>query len=112
MAAAQRYRDAYMADVALKAGEAPGNVVVFAGNGHVQSDRGIPYYLKQRAPERKIVAVAFVETEDGKTDPSAYAPRDPAGEPAVDYVAFATPAKRDDPCEAMRAQFKAKPKQP
>ena len=110
MAVAQRYRDAYIADVALKASEASGNVVIFAGNGHVRTDRGIPYYLKQRAPERTVIAVAFTETEDGKLDPATYGPRDPQGKPAAGYVAFAAPAQRDDPCEEMRAQFKAKPK--
>ena len=112
MAVAQRYRDSYMADVALKASEASGNVVIFAGNGHVRTDRGIPYYLKQRAPERTVIAVAFTETEDGKLDPATYGPRDAQGKPAAGYVAFAAPAQRDDPCEEMRAQFKAKPKQP
>ena len=112
MATAQRYRDAYMADVALKAVEDHGNVVIFAGNGHVRNDRGVPYYIRQRVHDRKVIAVAFVETEDGKNDPAMYGPRDPNGQPATDYVAFASPAQRDDPCEGMRAQFKAKPKQP
>lgn len=111
MAIAQRYRDAYMADVTLKAVKA-GNAVVFAGNGHVRTDRGIPYYLRQRAPERRVVAVAFSETEVGKIDPSKYGPHDPEGKPAADFVAFAASAKRDDPCKGMGAQFKAKAKQP
>ncbi len=106
MAVAQRFRDANMADVALAAAQTSGGVVIFAGNGHVRADRGIPYYIKSRAPDRKIVAVAFVETEDGKTDPATYGPRDPATKPATDYVAFALPAKREDPCEQMRKQMK------
>ena len=112
MAAAQRYRDAYMADIALKAAEAHGSAVIFAGNGHVRTDRGVPYYVTQRAPKTKVIAVVFTETADGKTDPAVYGPRDPTGNPAANYVAFADPYKRDDPCEAMRAQFKSKPKQP
>ncbi len=106
MAAAQRYRDAFMADVALKATEASGNVVMFAGNGHVRTDRGVPWYIQQRAPNQKVIAVAFVETEDGKTDPATYGPRDPAGKPAADYIAFALPAKREDPCAQMRSGMK------
>jgi uncharacterized iron-regulated protein len=106
MAAAQRYRDAYMADVALDAAQAHGGAVIFAGNGHVRSDRGVPYYLRQRAPGRKVITVAFVETEEGKTNASAYGPRDPGGKPAADYVAFALPAQREDPCEAMRKRMK------
>ena len=108
MAASQRFKDAHMADVALKAARY-GTTIIFAGNGHVRTDRGVPYYIRQQALGRKVVAVAFVETEDGKLDPAAYGPRDPAGKPAVDYVAFAAPAAREDPCEGMRAQFKAKP---
>ena len=106
MAVAQRYRDAYMADVALEAAQAHGSVVVFAGNGHVRSDRGIPWYIRQRAPAQKFISVVFVETEEGKTDASAYGPRDPQGKPAADYVAFALPAQRKDPCEAMRKRMK------
>lgn len=106
MGVAQRYRDANMADVALKAAAPHGNVVIFAGNGHVRTDRGIPWYIRQRAPNQKIISVAFVETEAGKTDPTAYGPRDPAGKPAADYVAFALPATREDPCEQMRNQMK------
>jgi uncharacterized iron-regulated protein len=106
MAVAQRFKDANMADVALKAVESYGSAIVFAGNGHVRSDRGIPYYLKQRAPDRKVISVAFVEVEDGRVDPATYVPRDPAGKPATDYVAFAAPAQREDPCEGMRARMK------
>lgn len=106
MGVAQRYRDANMADVALKAAETRGNVVIFAGNGHIRSDRGIPWYIRQRAPKRQVISVAFVETEAGKTDPTRYGPRDPAGKPAADYVAFALPATRDDPCEQMRNRMK------
>lgn len=106
MAMAQRYRDAIMADVALKAAEAKGNIVIFAGNGHVRTDRGIPWYIRQRAPKQQVISVAFVETEDGKTDPATYGPRDPSGKPAVDYIAFALPAPREDPCEQMRKHMK------
>lgn len=106
MAVAQRYRDANMADVALKAAEPKGNIVIFAGNGHIRGDRGIPWYIRQRAPVQKVITVAFVETEAGKTDPAAYGPRDPAGKSAADYVAFALPATREDPCEQMRKHMK------
>ena len=106
MATAQRYRDANMADVALAAAQARGSVVVLAGNGHIRTDRGVPYYLRSRAADRRIVAAAFVETEDGKTDPATYGPRDPQGKLAADFVAFALPAEREDPCEQMRKHMK------
>jgi uncharacterized iron-regulated protein len=105
MAFAQRLRDATLADVALKAHAAHGSAIVMAGNGHVRGDRGIAWYLRQREPGIKVVTVALVEVEDGKTDPAAYVPRDPEGKPAVDYVVFTPKHVRPDPCDA----FKKKP---
>jgi uncharacterized iron-regulated protein len=105
MAFAQRLRDATLADVALKAHAAHGSAIVMAGNGHVRGDRGIAWYIRQRAPGIKVVTVALVEVEDGKTDPAAYVPRDPEGRPAVDYVVFTPKQERPDPCDA----FKKKP---
>ncbi len=105
MAFAQRLRDATLADVALKAHAAHGSAIVMAGNGHVRGDRGIAWYIRQREPNVKVVTVALVEVEDGKTDPAAYVPRDPDGKPAVDYVVFTPKHVRADPCDA----FKKKP---
>jgi uncharacterized iron-regulated protein len=105
MAFAQRLRDATLADVALKAHAAHGSAIVMAGNGHVRGDRGIAWYIRQREPKIKVVTVALVEVEDGKTDPAAYVPRDPEGRPAVDYVVFTPKHVRPDPCDA----FKKKP---
>jgi uncharacterized iron-regulated protein len=105
MAFAQRLRDATLADVALKAQAAHGSAIVMAGNGHVRADRGIAWYIRQREPGIKVVTVALVEVEDGKTDPAAYVPLDPEGKPAVDYVVFTPKHVRPDPCDA----FKKKP---
>jgi uncharacterized iron-regulated protein len=105
MAFAQRLRDATLADVALKAHVTYGSAIVMAGNGHVRGDRGIAWYIRQREPGIKVVTVALVEVEDGKTDPAAYVPRDPEGRPAVDYVVFTPKHVRPDPCDA----FKKKP---
>ncbi|MGQ0456170.1 MAG: ChaN family lipoprotein [Hyphomicrobium sp.] len=102
MAFAQRYRDANLADVALKAAEKHGSAIVIAGNGHVRTDRGVPWYIRQRAPDKKVVSVMLVEVEDGKNDPENYVPRDPDGKPAADYIVFTPRAERPDPCEAMR----------
>jgi uncharacterized iron-regulated protein len=106
MAFAQRYRDAHLADAVLKAAEKQGSAVLLAGNGHVRTDRGVPHYLRQRAPDRKIVTVMLVEVEDGKTDPQAYVPRDPDGKPVADYIVLTPRQERPDPCEAMRARMK------
>ncbi len=101
MAFAQRLRDATLADVALKANERHGAVTVFAGNGHVRSDRGVPWYLRLRAPGLPVTATMLVEVENGKTDPEAYVPRGPDGKPAADSIVFTPRAAREDPCAAF-----------
>jgi len=128
MAAAQRYRDAHLADALLSAAEryhqaavARGEdpfmwaliphqpAILVAGNGHLRKDRGVPWHLRLRAPSE--VAATFlaaattfllVEVVEGKTDPELYMPRDPAGKPAADLLIFTPRAERADPCEAMR----------
>ena len=105
MAVAQRYRDAHMADMLLKAAEAHGSAILFAGNGHVRTDRGVPWYIRLRAPSKAVVAVMLVEVVDGKTDPETYVPRDPDGKPATDFIVFTPrgPDRDKDPCEGMKA---------
>jgi uncharacterized iron-regulated protein len=102
MAFAQRYRDAHLADATLQATDKHGSAILIAGNGHVRTDRGVPWYIRQRAPSQKVVSVMLVEVEDGKTDPEAYVPRDPDGNPAADYLIFTPRAERSDPCDGMR----------
>lgn len=109
MAFAQRLRDATIADVALKAREKHGGVLVIAGNGHVRSDRGVGWYIRQRAPDTKLTTTQLVEVEDGKIHPETYVPRDPDGKPAADYLIFTPRAARPDPCEQMKKQFQKKP---
>jgi uncharacterized iron-regulated protein len=104
MAYAQRYRDATLADTVLKAADKHGSAILIAGNGHVRTDRGVPWYIRQRAPGKMVVSVMLVEVEDGKTDPEAYVPRDPDGKPAADYIIFTPKADRGDPCEKMKAK--------
>lgn len=108
MALAQRYRDAHMAAAMLAAAGADGTALLFAGNGHVRKDRGVPWDLARIAPGRKSMAVALLEVEDGKNDGALYVPRDPHMVPAADVVVLTPRTERADPCEAMREQFKKK----
>jgi uncharacterized iron-regulated protein len=108
MVDAQRYHDAHLAAAALAAAADYGTAVVLTGNGHVRSDRGVPLYLAQMVPDKKVVTVLFVETEDGRIDPNTYAPKSPSGKPAADYVVFTPRAARKDPCDEMRAQMQKK----
>lgn len=102
LAAAQRYRDAHLADALLTARKRHGFAILIAGNGHVRSDRGVPWHIRNLAPESSVMSVVILEVEDGKTDPEAYVPRDPEGKAAADLVIFTPRAERGDPCEAMR----------
>lgn len=108
MSIAQRYRDAAFADVMLTAAKDHGAAVLVAGNGHVRTDRAVPWYLRQRAPGKNIIAVMMLEVEEGKTDPAAYAPLAPDGKLAVDFIIFTPRAERPDPCEALRQRSQPK----
>jgi uncharacterized iron-regulated protein len=102
MAVAQRYRDAHQADAALAAAARHGSAILLAGNGHVRTDRGVPWHIRRRAPEIPIVSLMILEVEDGNTAPLAYVPRAPDGRPVADLVIFTPRAARGDPCQALR----------
>lgn len=109
MAFAQRYRDAHLADATLKAAESHGASVLLTGNNHARSDRGVPWYIRQRAPGQSVVAVVLAEVENGQADPEAYLPRDPDGKPAANYVLFTPSTVRADPCAAFGKEEKPGP---
>lgn len=88
----------------IKAAEKHGSAVLVADNSRVRTDRGVPWYLRQRMTGKTIVSVSLIEVEDGKNDPESYVPRDPDGKPATDYILFTPKAKRDDPCAAATAE--------
>lgn len=102
MALAQLYRDAHLAEVLSSAQNAHGAAVLIAGNGHIRADRGVPWHLRRRSVGISAVAVAFMEVDGSMTDAAAYVPRNPAGQPAVDYVWLTPRTERPDPCERMR----------
>jgi len=90
MVDAQRVRDAIMADRLLSA---PGSAVAILGRGHVRQDLAVPVYLKQRAPQKKVLSVALAE---GGVAPDAPQP--------YDYVIPAEAVSRaEDPCAGLTA---------
>lgn len=97
MVEAQRLRDARFAAAAYRAFAAGGGkrAVLITGNGHARADRGVPAYLRRVAPELRVVSVGMLELPPGG-DPIAAA----RGLP-YDYVWFAPPAEREDPCAAF-----------
>jgi uncharacterized iron-regulated protein len=102
MSLAQRYTDAHLAETLVKAAGKHGGVFLLAGNGHVRTDRGVPWYVRRLAPGRNLIAVMFLEVEEGKNDTAAYVTRAPDGTAAADYVVFTPRQPRPDPCEKMR----------
>lgn len=85
----QRARDAMMADrLATVAGRAGG--VLIAGNGHVRTDRGVPWYLARIRPTARTISVGLLEVWDGVDAAPADLP--------FDYVWFTPRVDDDDPC--------------
>ena len=68
MALAQRYRDATLADTAVEAMSKHHSALLLAGNNHVRTDRGVPWYVRARMPNKKIISIMLLEVEDGKTE--------------------------------------------
>jgi len=112
MAFAQRLRDATLADVTLAATDWQGAAILFAGNGHVRKDRGVPWYLAARGM-KNVVTVMFKERDRSRTGrDAAKSPNDNNSVDAVspqatisDYVIWTEPLKRPDPCLEMRKKY-------
>jgi len=90
MVAAQRLRDAALAQAVVRAMDMTGGpVVVITGSGHARRDRGVPAVLARVAPGLRVLSVGQVEG-------------DPGADPPFDLW-IVTPAEvRPDPCEAFR----------
>jgi uncharacterized iron-regulated protein len=102
LAAAQRFRDAHLAAAMVEARRTHGRSVLLAGNGHVRSDRGVPWHLRRLSPGAKMLAVMLVEADPHRPEPASYAVLGPDGASAADVMIFTPAVDREDPCEAMR----------
>ena len=98
MANVQRARDATMADALL--GRAGTGAVVIAGTGHVRNDVGIPVYLANRAPDKRVISIGFVEVAPEQLGVNDYV-RPPATALPFDYVWFTSAAELQDPCAGL-----------
>lgn len=94
MALAQRSRDASLAQ-AMMAARADGarQVLLLAGNGHVERHHGVPAHLRGAQADARIFTVGFVES-DGAGRPHDF-----------DQVHTVAPAERPDPCQQLRERF-------
>lgn len=99
MITVQRARDARFADV-LRDASADGGILI-AGGGHVRNDRGVPVFLRHATPDPRVISVAFLEVDTGRTHPPEYGARF-GGTLPFDYVWFTPAASDEDPCEKFR----------
>jgi uncharacterized iron-regulated protein len=104
MVAGQRARDAVLADRILASGEA--GAVVILGRGHARADVGVPLYLAQRAPGKRVVSLGLVEVAKGHNTPGEYPD---AARGVHDLVWFTPRTSRHDPCEGFTAPVSAAP---
>lgn len=105
MVGVQRARDAQMAQSLIK-GATPDGAILIAGAGHVRKDYGVPIYLQAKTPGRQIISVAFVEIDDGQTDPRKYLQLADDLHAPFDYLWFTPRVDNEDPCEKFKAQLK------
>ncbi|MDX2155436.1 MAG: ChaN family lipoprotein [Hyphomicrobiaceae bacterium] len=105
LADAQRYRDAHMARALIDAAARQGRAVLVAGNGHVRSDRGVPWHLRRMEPRKSIAMALFLEVEADKVAAADYVTRDAQGRPLADVFYLTARIERPDPCVEMRKRF-------
>lgn len=103
----QRVKDAVMAEH-LTAHQDVDTRVLVAGSGHARTDRGVPLYLKQKAPHARIVSIAWAEVVADATDARVYAERWGSESLPFDYVWFTPGLERPDPCEGFRHHMEKK----
>jgi uncharacterized iron-regulated protein len=86
------------------------DLVLIAGSGHTRTDYGIPYYLRQQAPNLKVISLAFIEVSKNKLKPADYVANwsKTAKKLPFDYVWFTQKAEREDQCEKMKLHMKNK----
>ncbi len=121
LVAVQRLRDAILADsllqAATKAGRSTsaGDVVLITGNGHVRTDRAVPWYLRHRRPGARVVSVMLLEVWpelQSLADLSSVAGVAGDGLPAADFVWFTPAEARADQCAQLKKYFRRKKKKP
>ncbi|HTO46049.1 MAG TPA: ChaN family lipoprotein [Burkholderiales bacterium] len=105
MVAAQRARDAVMADALLA--QASAGAVLIAGNGHVRRDLGVPLQLAARAPRRGVLAVGIVEVVEGMARAEDYVAPAAGDAPQFDFVVFTPRTARPDPCARLAPRIGA-----
>jgi hypothetical protein len=68
----------------------------------VRTDRGVPLYLRARAPDARIAALAPLEVQDAWAEPVQYGAAYDGGPLPFDWVWFTPRVDRGDPCDRWR----------
>ena len=111
MVAAQRARDASLADGLIKHADRHGAVLI-AGSGHVRDDFAAPAYLRRRAPHKTILSVGFMDVAGDKRDPASYAASTNETSPAYDYLWFTQSHQAPDPCKQFEENLRTLDRMP
>lgn len=101
MSKVQRLRDAVLADSLIDAGR-PDGAVLIAGNGHVRTDRAVPWYVARCLPKARILSVMLIELDAETKRPEDGLITDPDGKAAADFVWYTPRRDPEDPCESLR----------
>ncbi len=97
VARAQRARDAMMAEALLNVHS--GTAVAILGREHVRRDLSVPRYLAARAPQRKVVVIGLIESDDLQKPPDDA--KDLLGR-RYDYLVLTAAVQRKvDPCTGL-----------
>lgn len=102
--AAQRLRDATMAEVMMSS--QPETTVLITGAGHARRDYGVPFYIAGRAPSATVLSIGLTEVRPQQQGPVDYVDRLEGLDAPFDYLWFTGRTVSDDPCEQFRDQLK------
>jgi len=105
MSAAQRLRDALLADATRRGWRRQGSAVVITGNGHARADRAVPLYLRRYGDVPAPFVIWQAEASEKARQVADLLPEDARPPSKVADIIIVTPkAKREDPC-AQFARF-------
>lgn len=107
MVMTQRVKDAIMTESLIQQSGVDVHILV-AGSGHGRNDRAVPWYLRQEAPNAKVVSIAWLEVVDDVDDIKEYAKYWGGNHLPFDYVWFTARVERSDPCEAFKKHMHKK----
>ena len=106
---AQRFRDAHLARALVDAAEANGAAFLLAGNGHVRTDRAVPWFVRAHGSRvARIVSVMLLEVREGEPTLQAICRATPTARPRPTTCCSRRVTDRPDPCQQMREQFSKK----